>query len=208
MADLPVYYWDACILLEHFREEVVAPTKVRAIQRLLSENKAKENRIMTSVMTHVEVLPKKLTETDSDNEAKYWSYYDGIHFLDVEVSRNILILARDLKDFYYEPSDHKTGANHRMLGTGDAVHLATAIIYKVTEFHTRDGKRHGGNVPLLGLAESSPNGKIAGKWPLKIVSPEDAQTDLLDPRPTSAHGSSKRRLNLGAARMRPKSKTT
>lgn len=187
MADLPVYYWDACILLEHFREEPVAPTKSRAIQRLLAENKEPGNRIVTSVVTHIEVLPKKLTVKDHSNEAKYWSYYDGRHFLDIEVSRNVLNLAREIKNYYYRPHDPKTGTPHRMLGTGDAIHLATAIIYKVDELHTRDGKRNGGNVPLLGLPESSPNGKIAGQWPLKVISPEDPP-DLLDPRPTNGEG--------------------
>jgi hypothetical protein len=98
----------------------------------------------------------------------------------VEISRNTIALARRIKDYYYEPAKPDLGLTHRMLSTGDAIHLATAIIYKVDELHTRDGNRSKGNVPLLGLAESSANGKIAGQYPLKIVSPEDQQPDLLD----------------------------
>jgi hypothetical protein len=62
MADEPIFYWDACILLEHFRDEQVSPTKRRALARLLQENKEKKNRIITSVVTHVEVLPKSLSQ--------------------------------------------------------------------------------------------------------------------------------------------------
>jgi hypothetical protein len=43
----------------------------------------------------------------------------------------------------------------------DAIHLAIAIIAEFPVFHTRDKKKKGGNVPLIGLPEQSPNGKIA-----------------------------------------------
>ena len=64
MANEPVYYWDACIFLEHFRGEAPSPSKVRGIKNLLEENARRENRIITSTITHIEVLPKKLTATD------------------------------------------------------------------------------------------------------------------------------------------------
>lgn len=182
MADEPVYYWDACILLEHFRGEAPSPNKIRAIRNLLDENARHENRIITSTITHIEVLPKKLNQRDAAKEAEYWTYYDGRWFLDVEPNRNIINLAREIKDFYYEPDDPVAGKGHRMMSTGDAIHLATAIVYEVDVLHTRDGKRKGGNVPILGLPKASPNGKIAGRWDLKIESPEDEQGDLLDPR--------------------------
>jgi predicted nucleic acid-binding protein len=182
MADEPTFYWDACILLEHFREEVVTPAKKRAIQRLLADNKGKQNRLVTSVITHVEVLPKKLTLNDETKEAQYWSYYDGKWFLDIEASRQVVSLARMIKDYYFVQASGDQ-LKDKIMSTGDALHLATAIIYKVDEFHTRDGNRKGGNVPLIGLPESSPNGKICGQWPLKILSPEDPTTELFDWQP-------------------------
>lgn len=180
MADEPIFYWDACIFLEHLREENVAATKRAAIRRLLSENKEHKNRIITSTITHVEVLPKKVTIKDSQKEVEYWSYYDGRWFIDLEITRPIVNLARDLKDYYFVDGDRTKGIGHKMLSTGDALHLATAIVYNVEEFHTRDGRRSGGNIPLIGLPEASANGKIAGQWPLKIVSPEDPQPGLFD----------------------------
>ena len=150
MADEPIYYWDACIFLEHLREEVVAPTKKRAIERLLQENKDHKNRITTSTITHIEVLPKKLTARDAEKEAKYCvPYYDARWFIDLEVTRPVVNLARDIKDYYFVEADHSRGIGHRMLSTGDAVHLATAIIHKVDELHTRDKKKSGGNVPFF-----------------------------------------------------------
>lgn len=181
MADeLPIYYWDTCLFLEHLREERQVPTKKRAIQRILAENKDKQNRIMTSVLTHSEAIPKKITLIEAEKEALYWSYFDGQYFLDVEISRQIINLSREIKDYYFKEADPKLGLSYQMLGTGDAIHIATAIVYGATEFHTRDKRPSHGNVPILRLAAMALNGKIAGKWDLKIVDPEDEQADLLD----------------------------
>jgi hypothetical protein len=176
------YYWDACLFLEHLKGESVTADKRRAVIRLLRENKDHNNKIFTSVVTHIEVLPKKINTIDVANEATYWAYFDGIWFIDIDMTKSIVNLAREIKDFYYKEADPKSGEPYRMMSTGDAIHLATAIVWGADELHTRDKNKRGGNIPLIGLAESSPNGKIAGRWSLKIVSPADAQGDLLDPR--------------------------
>jgi predicted nucleic acid-binding protein len=182
MADrVPVYYWDTCLFLEHFRNEVVAPAKKRAITRILSENKAKQNRIVTSVLTHTEAIPRKLFADDEPKEALYWSYFNGVFLMDAEISRPIVNLSREIRDFYFKEADAKTGTHHRMLGLGDAIHIASAIVLGVDEFHTRDKKSRGGNIGLLDLCSLTANGKIANRWQLKILSPEDTQGDLLDP---------------------------
>jgi len=178
MAEEPIFYWDACIFLEHLREEPVSPQKAEAIRTILQDNKDHKNRIITSAITHVEVLPKKLTARDAQRENEYWDYYDGRWFVDIEVTRPIINLARDIKDYYFVEGDPMNGVAHKMLSTGDAIHLATAIVASVEEFHTRDKRRSGGNVPLLSLPECSANGKIAGQWSLKIISPEDDQASL------------------------------
>lgn len=55
---------------------------------------------------------------------------------------------------------------------------ATAIIHGADEFHTRDKNTKGGNVKLIGLPESSPDGMLCGEYPLRIVSPEARQVKL------------------------------
>ena len=60
-----------------------------------------------------------------------------------------------------------------MMSIGDSLHLSTAIINGATEFHTRDKNSKKGNVKLMGPAGMSPRGKIAGKYDLSIVSPEE-----------------------------------
>jgi hypothetical protein len=177
---LPIYYWDTCILLERVKGENITPSKRRAIQQLLDDNKNEKNRIVTSVLTHAEAIPRKITVNDSSAEVEYWAYFDGIFFLDQEITRPIINLARHLRDFYYKEADLKTATPYRMLGLGDSIHLASAIVAEADEFHTRDKRPSGGNLGLLTLPSLHPNGLIGGTWKLKIVSPEDAQTNLLD----------------------------
>jgi hypothetical protein len=172
--DLVLFYWDACIFYEHLKEEQSAPRKRQAIDDCLTENKQKRNRICTSVITHIEVIPRKI---DPNLERQYWDKFQSIYFFDIEVDRNVIMLARGIKDYYYHPGDGD-GTSHKMLSTGDAIHLATAIIHQANEFYTRDKNPKHGNIKLLGLPESSPNGKICGTHSLRVLSPEVSQGRL------------------------------
>jgi predicted nucleic acid-binding protein len=170
---LDLFYWDACIFYEHLREENADAYKKQAITDLLDDNEAKRNRLCTSVITHTEILPRKLGPA---KERKYWSQFGSLYFFDIEIDRSVINLAREIKDFYYV--EGKDGVGHKMMSTGDAIHLATAILNNATAFHTRDNKRRGGNVPLIGLDSSSPHGKICGKYELRIMSPIASQIRL------------------------------
>src|SRR5689334_8380015 len=123
---IPSYYWDACIYLEYLRGEPVPVEQRQAIERLLRENKDKKNRIYTSAITHLEVLPKKLTKDDAAKEAEYMNMFGSMFFFDVAVDGQAIQLAREIKDFYFDEGDPKTGKSYRMMSTGDAIHLATA----------------------------------------------------------------------------------
>lgn len=173
MDALDLFYWDSCLFYEHLKGEAVSIDKKIAVGEILLDNKDKRNRICTSVITHAEILPKKL---GPEAEEKYWSMFGSMYFFDIEISRQILELAREIKDFYYVPHDATDKTVGKMMSTGDAFQLATAIAHDVTEFHTRDGKRKGGNVSLLGLGGAE--GKVCGLYPLKITSPSTAQGNL------------------------------
>jgi predicted nucleic acid-binding protein len=169
MADgLNLYYWDANLFYEHLKEEPVPPLMRQGVLDLLAENKEKRNRICTSTITHLEVLPRKLP---ADKEKEYWGSFNSMFFFDIPPDKNITALAREIKNFYYQESDQSSGSGYRMLSTCDAVHLATAITHGATAFHTRDKSSKHGNVKLLGLPEASPGGKICGVYDLRILSP-------------------------------------
>lgn len=161
-------------------DEPVSATKKTATNQLMAAVEKKEIIIITSVITHLEVLPSKLDAKGAADAADYMDQFDGEKFAEVEISANILLRAREIRDFYYQPqTDASPG---KMMDLGDAIHLATASLHKASEFHTRDKDKKGIKVPLLKLYEMSGNPKLCGKYELKIVSPEAAQGEL-DVRP-------------------------
>jgi hypothetical protein len=97
-----------------------------------------------------------------------------VHFHEIELNANVLLRAREIRDYHYSP----LAENNKMMDLGDCIHLATASMNGVDEFHTRDGKRGGSKVPLLKLYEFSGVSKLCGKYDLAIVSPEAAQPRL------------------------------
>ena len=177
MTDKPKYYWDACLFLEKLRQESVSAEKIKAREDILNDNKDRKNIIITSVITHAEVIPKKLTVKDDEAEKTYLSMFDAKKIVDVDINRNVITLARHIKDFYYRPKEDGSGGQW-VMDTGDAIHIATAIINEVDEFHTRDNSKKKGKVPLLSIHEMTPNGKICEEFELKILSPETAQGEM------------------------------
>jgi len=176
MADKPVFYWDACMFFEWLCDEPVPPACQAEVERILQENKEKKNIIITSAITHIECVPQKLETKKPGALAKFESIFDGVHFSDVEVTVNVLKLAREIRDFYYVPYNPlKNPPTGKMMDTGDAIHLATAIIYEAQEFHSRDDKAKGSKVPLVGLYDYSRLNKVCGKYPMTIISPESSQ---------------------------------
>jgi len=157
-------------------DEPVSAERRAATEQLMAANKKNENIICTSVACHLEVIPSKLTEKDVDDERQYLNLFDHVHFVDIEISTNVLMLAREIKDYYFRPV--KNGNSAKMMDTVDAIHLATAIINNVDEFHTRDDSSKGSKVPLVSLYTWSGKGKVCDRYPLEIISPESPQGNL------------------------------
>lgn len=177
MADKNILYWDSCLFFEVLCDEPVPADHRMAIQKILEANKAKKNLITTSVLTHLECVPEKLDIKKPGAKESYEGMFDGVHFIDQQISANILNLAKEIRGFYYKPPS-VDDAGGKMMDTGDAIHLATAIIYEADEFHTRDDKRKGSKVPLVSIYEYSGTDKICGKYPLSILSPSSDEPDL------------------------------
>lgn len=176
MASKPIYYWDACLFYEWLCNESVTAAKKDGVKELLDANEGKENLIVTSVITHLEVLPRKLDGKGVTDEGDYLALFDGQHFHEIELNANIILRAREIRDFYYSPL--APDRTYKMMDLGDCLHLATATINGVDEFHTRDCDRKGSKVPLLKLYEMSGTDKVCGKYDLVIKSPEASQARL------------------------------
>lgn len=85
------------------------------------------------------------------------------------VSLRIADLAREIRDYYTEARiKHK---DLPLIGTPDAIHVATAIYYNCRRLITLDGvKGNGQKSKLLHL-----NGTVAGKYPLQVCEPKELQ---------------------------------
>lgn len=158
--------------------EKVTPQERAGVDEILAENDAGENLIVTSVITHLEVLPQKLSAKDADDEQDYIALFDAVKFAEIEISANILMRAREIRDYYYKEADEE-GKGGKMMDLGDAIHLATASVYGIPIFHTRDDNNKGSKVGLLSLYSSRNETKLCGKYDLQIVSPTSAQGVLV-----------------------------
>lgn len=169
-----LYYWDACMFYEVLSDKNVKSEHRAAVDEILGRNRKRENIIVTSIVTHVEVLPRKISASSPEIEQKYLSMFDGNRIIDIEMNRNVAVLAREIRDFYYKSADDNNG-QYKMMDANDAVHLATAYIYKASEFHTRDNDSKKAKIPLVSLYDYSGYPKICNKYALEIVCPETEQ---------------------------------
>jgi predicted nucleic acid-binding protein len=157
-----LYYWDTCLFLAWLNDEPRKSGEMDGVRELIARHKRREIRLMTSVLTQVEVLQSRLPV--------------GMGSLFLEVLKRltrmgmdikVASLAHDIRDYYLIHSDQHGG---KRLSTPDAIHLATAILYRADEFHTFDEKL----IPLSGNV---------GGHDLRICKPE-ARSPELDLRRT------------------------
>lgn len=172
-------YWDACIFYEWLGNEPVEVFKSDGIKEILEAADKDEAIIITSVITHLEVLPSKLEDKNAADEHDYLALFDAKKFSEIELTANILLRAREIRDHYYKAPD-ETGHGGKMMDLGDCIHLATATIHKAAEFHTRDNDKKGSKIPLLKLYEMHGEDKVCGKYDLTIVSPHAQQGSFLN----------------------------
>ena len=188
MAGKKKFYWDSCIFYEWLGKENVPREKSDGILEILACVDALEGIILTSSATHLEVLPQKMHEKDNDAESAYLALFDAEKFFDYQITTNVILLAREIRDFYYRaevpavPKSRTAPAKPRirakMMDLGDCIHLATAVIEKADEFHTRDDSSKKDKIPLLSLYDFSGVPTICGKHTLKIMSPLAKQGTL------------------------------
>lgn len=177
MAASTKVYWDSCLFFEWLGDEPVEKALKDGLDDVLDANDKSENIIVTSVITDLEIVPSKLEGKNAQAAQAYNDLFDSVKFHQLELTKNIITRAREIRDFYYKEAD-AFGKGGKMMDLGDAIHLATATVYNVDEFHTRDAGVKGSKVPLLGLYEYSGMDKVCDKYELKIISPTAQQTRL------------------------------
>jgi len=157
------YYWDSCTLIAWVDGGKGHPPQVIAgldeIAGEVTDNKA---ILCTSVIIETELLRGKLTQ---EQALKLQGLFKRRNVLLINLDSRIARRASEIRNYYNE--------RNVKISSPDSIHLATAIIYGVDEFHTLDG---GGERPrpndLLRL-----NGNVAG-YSLHIRMPVAVQSSL------------------------------
>jgi predicted nucleic acid-binding protein len=167
--DNPLHYWDTCLFLAWINDEQRKSGEMDGVREVIERHKRREVRLMTSVLTFVEALESKLP-------VGMKNLFEGLlkRVERIGIDSKCASLAHDLRNYYTIQAHENAG---KMLSTPDAIHLATAILYRADEFHTFDND---GDARTLGLLPLS--GNIGGHR-LKICKPEarNPQLDLRRP---------------------------
>ncbi len=165
----PLYYWDTCLFLAWLNDESRKAGEMDGVREVISRHKKREVRLITSVLTRVEVLQGRIPVGVGS------SFTDLLkRMTQMGLDTKIAGLAHDLRDHY---SVNAAAHGGKTLSTPDAIHLATALHYRVDEFHTFDND---GSSKHLGLLPLSGN---VGGHKLTICKPEskNPQLDLRKP---------------------------
>lgn len=154
-----IFYWDTAVLLAWLMDERHWPASVlEGIQDVVSEVENGKAIMFTSSITRSEIFMGRLAHEQKDKYAK------------LMMRRNVTEIAPDARVMDRASAIREHYANEtpkRSISTPDAIHLATAIIYKADEFQTMDGLEQGGakRTKLLALS-----GNVAG-YNFPIVQP-------------------------------------
>lgn len=162
----PILYWDTCVFLVWLKKETTRATgDMQGVVDCLNRFKRRELSIMTSVLTLTEITVAKIPAgTDTMLETTM----QRPNFSKISVDIKIARLARDLRNYYLVRPEYKG----KTLSVPDALHLATAILYKATEFNTFDEKA-GTRDKTLGLVPLSGN---VGGYNLLIRKPAEGDS--------------------------------
>lgn len=147
MANKLKYYWDACLWIGLIRQE---PDKIESLRYVMELAQKGEVEIWTSAFTLAEVFKRKISNEQigiepSDDQA-FEDYLEQDHVQRVQVDVDVGNAARRvLRQF---PKIKKPQ---------DAVHVATAMLNNVDEFHTYDKENL---LPLDGIIPMANGSKL------------------------------------------------
>jgi len=170
--DLPSVYWDSCVFLSWIMEEDV-PNR-SGLNSMVDLIDRGEVELYVSTLVRVEVLTADL---DAETRWKYEGFLRRPNVHSVDVNIPVADQARSLREYYRANEPELFGK--LQLGTADSIHLATALLYDVQEFHTYEkrGKRRDkdsieGSPKTIPLSRLS--GEVAG-YALRICPPAPQQ---------------------------------
>jgi predicted nucleic acid-binding protein len=149
-----IYYWDTCIFLAILKGETRAPGEMEGARAVATAIERGDAVLLTSVITRTEILDGKIPPESLEILD---ALFKRPNLQRADVTQAISDLAHNIRD--------QLDRNGTKIKTPDALHFATAVVYRVDEFHTFDNQ-------LLSL-DGSP---IVNS--LRIVKPRTRQGEL------------------------------
>jgi len=152
-------FWDSNVFIAFLNKESEA-YDIDSIAQYIEETQNNKHRIFTSGIAFVEITSSRIRNPNYDTFQEFLDDFESL-IIPISPDPNILTLAGELKDLKYK----KNNSNKRILTTGDATMLATALeleeVYStsIDYFHTFDkgnGPRSvegGKGIPLLTFEE-------------------------------------------------------
>ena len=144
--DSPLHYWDTPIFIAWLQNEKRDPLEMAGIRELVLQIHENKARLITSVITHTEVLRSRL----NPSAIKVWeNVFKRRNVVQATADQRVTRLSSEIRDYYQKFKDI---SGLRTLSSTDSIHLATAILYKVDCFYTFDEKgiKGRGLIPLSG----------------------------------------------------------
>ena len=145
-------FWDSCVFSALLYDEKDT-YNLADIEQFLAEAQAGKHKIYTSSIVFAEIANSKVRRRSTGSIADLINDLVGATVV-IDASANVFQIAGKLKDIPYS----KSGSKKRVLSTGDAVMLATALYLEdgfgvsVDVFHTFDNAKKK-FIPLLGYHE-------------------------------------------------------
>ncbi|MBN1461308.1 MAG: type II toxin-antitoxin system VapC family toxin [Armatimonadetes bacterium] len=127
-----IYYWDTTVFLALVQNEERPEGEmqgVRAVAKLVDDGKA---TLITSALTFAEILRAKCGDEAFQT---FRRLFDRSNVKAISADHRIAVLAGQLRDHYIRLPQND---GYRKLRTPDAIHVATAVIYKARQLHTFD----------------------------------------------------------------------
>ena len=132
----PKFYWDTAPLIAWITDERRDdPAEMAGLAEVLELVDRGRAILMTSVLWRAEVFDSSLT---AGQKKKLELIFDGRSVIELGIDSRIMTLTSEIRSM--QSQSRKKDAL-KTLTVPDAIHLATAIHYGASEFHTFDGAR-------------------------------------------------------------------
>lgn len=164
----PKFYWDTAPLIAWITDEKRKdPAEMSGLAEVVEMVDRGQAILMTSVLWRAEVLNGSMTRPQ---RKRLEEAFDGRNLVELQIDSRVMALAGEIREIQRKSLKKNVLKNIRV---PDAIHLASAIHFDATEFHTFDGSKDTGQTAKLLTLD----GNVAGHR-LKICIPKAHQLRL------------------------------